>query len=620
MSDRGVWIDRAVIGAIVLAAAAIAGAMFADYYAHPDALWRDVYHDRNGHLAAGMTFAVAIKTADLGRFFQQLLAMTVWGPLHALTLAVVFLVGGVDHRLAILPSLAGWTTTVVVSALIARRLFALRSLGLFAAGVTAVFIMASPAFRLLGSDVMLEGLGAGLSAVALWTYLAARAEAKDPRKWRLLALVLTALFFEKANYWGLVAGSLIVAAAMDRPGDLFAAVKAASRPARLWQAAGRLVRDPLLIGFILLLAAIGYICWRGPTQVLLFGHRVSLYPPANLTTLAYALLFVRALIAWRRSAGAIDKLIGTPGRAILYWHLAPIAVSFLIPKRLAGFLWFVGPANNSPTAGGYHPLEGAALYWGAFADGFSVAPWAAILAVGLAALGAVRLRRYPSGASAVFIFALLSALGVVAHPQHQGRFLASWIFSVWICAGAGAAVALDLIAPRRPSWSRGVAAAALLTLLAAAQISQRPSPLAYDHAIRARSGPSDLELARPYLPALAGAKRVGFAATFGTSDLFTWTLLERCQCKVEIEHAWVSPVGSREDVRQAMLNQIAASSADHWVVVDAPGSAYSLPVVGFSYDRMAGQVDAMRSQSRYRPTAVFPIPTHGAVATVYQLR
>ena len=94
----------------------VAGAMFADYLAHPDDLWRGFYHDRNGHLAAGMNLALAVKTGDPIWFATQLLATKIWGPVHPLVLAGAFLVGGVDHRIAILPGLAGWVATVVLGA------------------------------------------------------------------------------------------------------------------------------------------------------------------------------------------------------------------------------------------------------------------------------------------------------------------------------------------------------------------------------------------------------------------------------------------------------------------------------------------------------------------------
>jgi len=603
--------------AVVSAAAlGIAAAMFAAYYAHPDDLWRDLYHDRNGHLAAGMNFALAIKTGDAGGFFTQLLAMRVWGPVHGLALAGVFLLGGVDHRLAIIPSLVGWAATAAFSFLIARRMFADRALGLFAGAMTSVWVIASPAFRLLGSDVMLEGLGAGLSAAALFAYARAREDLASRGRWRLLGVLLTALFFEKANYWGLIAASIGAAAASefgDPWGRLRAAALDKGRRRRILGAAAGFLAHPLTFVFALLAGLSAAIYAHGPLEAALFGRRISLYPPENLVTGAYWALFARCWLFWRR--GSLGQRLGVPERALVAWHAAPLAVSFLLPKRLAGFLWFVGPANSTPGAA-YDPSSGARLYWASFADGFSVAAWSAALALVLAALAVGQARRFPKGTRATIACALLCALALVAHPQHQGRFLASWIFSVWICAGAGAALLLGWLIEARRGGLRALAAAAAATAFAAASILQPPAPLAAHYAIRTVFGPSDLDLVRPYLPALAGARVIGVAATFGSSELFRWATEERCQCKVIVESPWPPANASRAAVKAAMLAQIAASRADVWVAIDAPAFANS-PVQA-PYASLAGLIDAMRAQTRYAPVAVYRIPGEGASATLYR--
>src|SRR5204862_5352361 len=161
-----------------------------------------------GHFQFGLDLALAVKTADPVWFFSELDKAKVWPPLHGLVLSATLLVAGTDHRWATVPSLIGWILTIVFSFLIVRRMFADRIQSIYAGAVTVVFVMTSPALRLLSSDVMLEGLGAGLSAAALWALLRADADRNDTRKWRLLALILTALFFEKGNYWGLVVASL----------------------------------------------------------------------------------------------------------------------------------------------------------------------------------------------------------------------------------------------------------------------------------------------------------------------------------------------------------------------------------------------------------------------------
>ena len=147
-----------------------------------------------------------------------------WPPLHGLVLAAVLLIGGIDHRLGIVPSLIGWTLTITLVGVIARDMLEQRArngeqgdraLGIAAAAIAVTLAIASPAFRLLAADVMLECLGAALTAAALWAYGRAMRGTGAPdvgddaaSRWRVLALVLTALFFEKSNYWGLTAAAL----------------------------------------------------------------------------------------------------------------------------------------------------------------------------------------------------------------------------------------------------------------------------------------------------------------------------------------------------------------------------------------------------------------------------
>src|SRR5271169_2109507 len=35
------------------------------------------------------------------------------------------------------------------------------------------------------------------------------------------------------------------------------------------------------------------------------------------------------------------------GRTLFYWNVVPIAISFLLPKRLSSFIWYVGPSNSA---------------------------------------------------------------------------------------------------------------------------------------------------------------------------------------------------------------------------------------------------------------------------------
>ena len=89
--------------------------------------------------------------------------------------------------------------------------------------------------------------------------------------------------------------------------------------------AARGLRDPLIIIAAVLCGVVVYLFARGPTAVVLFGHSVSLYPPGNLVTVAYAVLYARFALWWFKRRSVWDAALGPAGRAMLYWHITPIA-------------------------------------------------------------------------------------------------------------------------------------------------------------------------------------------------------------------------------------------------------------------------------------------------------
>lgn len=611
--------DRVVLALIAVVAAACAIMTLRDYHAAPDLLWRDIYHDRNGHYDFGLTLALALRELNPIDFLSQVEKSRVWGPFHGLVLSVIQLVGGIDYRLAIVPSLIGWTVTVIFSALIAFRFFTDPAQRAFAAVIAAAFVMASPTFGMLGSDVMLEALGAALSAIGLWAWIVAREDLQSSRRWRFLAIVLTLLFFHKGNYWGLLVASLGAVWLAQDFGKLVTLARSALPNVSVTRVLSALIRDPLLIASAAVALAVIAIMLRGPTAIELFGKPVSLYPPANLATAAYALLFVRLAILWRQHRSSIEPLLGVSGRQVFLWHVVPVAISFLLPKRLSTFLWFVGP-SNSGAKGSYRLMDGVIIYWDSFSAGFSSAPWVAVLALVLFAVALLRLRSFSRQTWIVFAFAGISLLAVLIHPQRQGRFLGSWIFAVWIGAGVGAGVLLGLLLPLRLHILRWVAATIIVAAFAYSLTRQTPSSQSYFHSIRTVTGPSNIDLVRPVLPDIRRARTLGMAATFGKSQLLHWTAQEDCKCRKEFAAFDPGAGNSRSDVRAAALEYFARSRADRIVLIDAKSDKLVLDVLGWEYDKLAGIVDAAQAQQRYARVAEYQVPAYGARVSVWALK
>jgi len=601
--DRG--LDLAV-AAIALVAAAMA---FRGYYEHSDDLWRQFYHDRNSHYAFGLDLALKARNLDLVGFLERLESAKVWPPLHGIVLSAVLLAGGLDHRLGVLPSLGGWVMTVCFSFAIARRMVGDRIGGILAGAVAVAFIVASPALLLISTDVMLEGIGSGLSAMALWAFIRAWHGPGRPWDWRLFALTLTALFFHKGNYWGLATASLGVTALLLQPDPVRYGVGLLRNVAVALAGLVRgLPRDPVLILLVAVILLMGVLAATGPLHVSLSGRDLRIENSGNLLTLPYAIAYWRAVIAWRRHRAAFDASLGVAGRAIYYCLAVPIMISFLLPGRLATFLWFVGP-ENSP---GSMPFSDTLhLYAQAFLAGFSPAPWIGALALGLFVAGLAAWRWIAPAGRVVFVFAVLATIGLLAHPQHQGRFLSTVVFAVFIGAGIGAAFLYALATRRMADSLRPAGAVLAAGLVAIALATARPDmAIASAVAIRPVDGASNIARALTYAPFADGHRSIGLAATIGNSRALDWPLRERCRCDLRIYPLFLTPK-SREAAQAVAATWLATLPATRVILLDLPDSPDTLPMLGLTYDRSRGIVDAAMDDPRFTVSAIEPIPEFG---------
>jgi len=604
----------AIVGAI---AAMMAASMLAEYAANPGALWQGLYHDRNGHFNYGLDFALALRDFDIFEFLKNLLRSQVWPPVHGLVLASVLTFGGIDMWLAIVPSLLGWVATIMLTYAIAAGLFAERATGVIAGALAITFAMASPGFRLITADVMLEGLGAALTALCLFSYLRARASSGEQRWSGVLAISLTALFFEKSNYWVLTAVPLAIAAVSENVGGCLTWYHARFSPTDIRAALLRAVRDPYLIVATALILLVIAIAAHGPAVVQVFGQRVSLYPPENLTTLAYGLVFIRAALAWRAHRAAIDATLRPAGRYLFYWHVVPIAASFLLPKRLSVFLWYVGPTHFHETAI-YNPFHALVAQWHAFAEGFHVAPWAAALVTALAVVATVRLPRLAPGARAVAILAALSALAVVLHPQQQWRFQTTWLFAVWILAGAGGAMILSSLTARLPLPARIGIAAAVFAAIVWGESRYRWTDMAYTVAIHPYAGPSDLELARVYLPHLTETHSVGVIA-LPESVFYSWTIHEHCRCRTVVKMPKLPDSETHDVYRRLITDWLADFQAERLISIDRQ-NLRPTPYLGQAYDSSTAALEAIENNPAFEKIATEPVPAIGITVAIWQRR
>ena len=610
--------DAVPVAIVLVVASIFAASMLVNYAANPGELWYGLLYDRNTHFGAALKLAVALQNFNAPRFLDLLVAARIWPPVADLCLALVMIIGGIDLRLAVLPSLIGWICTMVLVLLIARRLFSDQWTGNIAGALAVTFALASPAFRLIGADVMLEGPGAGLTAFCLYAYIRARSknDSKSERWWGILAIALTVLFFEKYNYWLMTALALAIAHFSEDLAGWIKWIRAHAGTVAPGTARA-IIRNPFSIVIACLVVLDIVIYASHPATVTALGFHVSVRDAwQDMETAIWAVLFVRAALLWRRHRKCFDTALAFSGRRIFYWHLLPVAISFLFPKRLAGFLWYVGAHwGDQP----YRPLNAVSWQWLGFSQGFHVAPWMALLMVGLAVAAALGLSRLTNGARAVFLLAVLSAAAVVLHPNQEWRFQASWIFSVWILAGAGGAMLLSLLTTRLGTFARVALAAAAIVGIAATESRYGWTEVAYAAASHPRPGdPSDLDFANAYLPYVRGAEKVGFLTTLPQTNFYEWTLRENCHCEVRAYVPELEPFQPREQYRSATTAWLMHTPLDVIVVIDAP--SYEESDVGKTYDTLLGQIDAIRQDPRFQPVATVPVPSFGATITIFRPR
>jgi hypothetical protein len=497
--------------AVVALAAALAE--LSRFWPIARSLWIEVVSDRNSHYAFAQDLALALREGDLFGFVASVDKAKAWPPLHGLIDGTLLTLTGPDYRLGVLPSLLAWAATALLAFLIARRVAPRH--GDLAGAVAAAFVLSSPAHRLFAVDIMLESLGAALTLAVLHTYVVARQEPAT-RHWRRVGIALSLLFFEKYNYWVIAVLALAAAELADRPAWWLEQLRAAApRIAKAdWR---RQWREPLNYppAIVALLVALLYAL--GPTAVTIAERRISLYPPENLTTLAYALLLLRLAVAERRGELGPRPPRDSAAWQLWCWHGLPVAVYLLLPRRLSALVHYVTAANVGETPV-YDVVLTARIYGAAAATDYHQAAWSALLAGALLIAGLLTVRRWRPGGSAVLLTVLVATTLVLMHPNVKGRFLHSWIAAAWVCGAVGLVTLADRAFGRWPG-GRGLipGGAGLLVVLLLAGLAWPPP---YE---RRPDGGSSLDIAALYLPALAGTKRVAAFANEPIKDLALWT-------------------------------------------------------------------------------------------------
>ncbi len=579
----------AVPAAILIIALGTAVTCHSGFLAHPRTLWNGIAHDRNGHYDFALDLALAIRQGDLLRFFKTVEKASVWPPIHGLATAVMMAVGGLNYRVAVLSSVAGWLMTAWFAFLLARRI-CVRG-GDAAGAIAAVMILASPGYRAYSEDIMLESLGAGLTMLVLYAYAAARQD-QSYKAWRRLGLALTALFLEKYNYWLIAVLALAVAELSGDPRGYFAIALRGLRSVDWAGWVRRQLREPLSVMLVAVIVATLAIEVGAPPPLEVWQHRITLYPPRNLATAAFVLLLVRVAVAWRRNRMSLARF--TPAtRAIALWHALPVIVWMMVPEKAYAVIFFLSPWNAGSRRAG--PAQALSYYTTAIVSDYH-ASWGFAVAAILCLLAALIVcRRWgPEGRAPLAMAAIGFAL-VILHPQHESRFLHSWLAAAWV-AGAAALVTIiytPAFANRGLSTPLAAAAAIAAAILLAPNLLEQRAP--------ASGQLSLLDISDAYLPELAGTKRVAIFSTIYAKEFAHWTYVERYRRRDGIE--WpVDDFADSAQVAGQLQSWCASSPAETVVLLEIPRSSpdYPDPLVNPEKPELSAALDSFAGLRAYR--------------------
>jgi hypothetical protein len=613
---RSAWRDRLTllaVAVVALALAVVAYARFCEVHRH---LWTVGLHDRNAHYLFALRMAADVRQGQLLRLLVDLDSARVWPPLHGVLAAAVLASGGLDDRLAVLPSLVGWVGAAVFAFLTARR--AVPRGGNLAGTVAALFVLASPAHRAYATDVMLESLGACLTAAALYAYLVAKqSDGTSPWPGRWLGLALTALFLEKYNYWLLVVFALAAAEWTARPGAAWAAARSALAGVAWRRALLNELKRPSNFMLAALLGVVAAVRAHGDRPWVFGGTEVSLYPPHNVVQVAYVVVFLR-LWAWWRAGGrdVAGPFVGTL-RPVIRWHLVPVAVWLLLPKRASFFLWYLGP-NNGGDDQHSDFVAGVLAYGREVLSEYHAGVAAAILAGVLFLAALAGARRLRPGAAAVLWLVVIAAVLTVGHPNRKGRFVHSWLPAVWVAAGAGFALLTHGRATARATRLRPLLAGAAAVGVGAVLL---PGLLAPGHAPEGGPHPqtaSLLDLSDAYLDELDGPRRAAVLAAVPVRPMTQWTYLQRHGSFDGFEDVWYD-FGSPGDAnRRGFLSWLETTPCDTLVYLGrGPGLRdWGPDAVGCAGH--AELLDLVLTQERFRVVRRRELPAH--CCTVLVLR
>lgn len=612
----------ALLGRVLLVAVTLAcvAGTWGTYVEIEPSRWLALHHDRNTHFDQALELTVAARHLDPARFVAGLEDARQWPPLHAVLAATSMLALGVRAApVAVLPNLLAFAATALLAFDLARRLCRDRGRGVAAGLFAWSTVLSSPAHQAFGTDLMLESLGAALTLLALDAWVAWR-QTGERRAARALAFALSALLFEKYNYYLLVIAGLGAASFARSPADFVHVVSAArsflrgastskTPPLSALSALSPLRRVGARVALAIGACALVVAAWTlatGGTAFELLGRRVSLHSPSGPLTFAWAAMLVSLAFVWKPTGRRLFDEMTPFARTLSVGHGLPLALFGLLPGRLDQFASYVSPTNTpTASAAAAETLEAFARWWTGHYTPFA---GAAIAAFALACIATFR-RRDDALIRAVASFVGVGALLILLHPHHQSRFLHTWIAGVWILGGVGLACAAGVFGH---SASRFVAIAAAV-VWTALHVPHMAGAGRSQGAEYAPHGASTLEIAARIDDARNIERPIAFVTRLPMQAVLGWIVkssLIRPDAPLHVAPADL-------ETPEALESWLAGIDRPRVVVIDLDASA---PVPLDPNAVRSRGPDLVPAIEGLRHVATTDLPAHGARVSVFDPR
>ncbi|MDE2484643.1 MAG: hypothetical protein KGL32_05255 [candidate division NC10 bacterium] len=603
-------------GALFVLTSVLAIRLYSQYLQMSRGQWATLHHDRHAHLLQSMVFALDLGSLDLIHFIRDLHRARTYPPLFSLLTAPILLIGGFDYHLAALVSLAGWVGTIILVFLLTRQLAPSHRNAV--ALLAGLFALGSPAHRTYATDIMLESLGTCLSLLVLYLYISRRDAAGPSRSFALLGCSLTALFLLKYNYWALTMLALLLWEAISRYREHIGRLQHHWSQKDLQALLSRELRHPVGLGLAGIIGVAVLLLLTGGWEFFWAGQRIKVKASLNLAYIFFVLLCMRAAVICWRNRFTLRSLVGNRGMQLIRYHLLPVTAWLLWPEKLKHLLQFLSPTNAYMTQrAGYWGWETLLFYPRAVATEYHDGLWTALAVFSLTLFAFACASRFTPHARLIFLSLGMSAILTTIHPNHQSRYLHTWIPLLWVAGTIGLASILHPFAGARLI---GVTASSGILAALIAASAMRPVTFAFTGRGFTDARPevaTALDLSDYYLPRIRAAQHVSIFATVPIYNFASWSYLQRYP-----DRRGGLTVGLKKFGESAASNRIAF---DEWlketrseaiVFIDIPPGSF------FYYSHWPGEEqhqqyrELVQSQSLFCEQERLAFPQYGSTVSI----